>query len=81
MGNGQWVVRLDRLIRSKLLMADGASLRDLDFILRPLEVSYESGREGLCVGKMLLAAAQRVRGRVDGPALMKEEMDGDKGSP
>lgn len=70
-GHWQWLVRLGRLIRCKSLRAHGASLRDLDFILRPLEMSYESGREGLCVGKMLLAAAQRVQCRADGPALTR----------
>ena len=49
-------MRLDSLIRSITLKAESTPPRDLDFILRPLEVFNGSGREDLCAGKMILAA-------------------------
>lgn len=72
---------LDRLIRSTSLRAEGPSLRDLDFILRPLAVFYGSGREGFYVGKMIPAVVWNIQGRDDGPALRKDQVDGDKGTP
>lgn len=59
-------VRLDRLVRSKSLRAEGASLRDLDFILRPLKVFCGSERGACMLGRGFWLQCGESRGEMLG---------------